>query len=84
MCTFSFCGDILLHKYHIDGKHVRVYHSRICHQTSFLAMANVYVNLTVRKRTRNKCIGSAETHFSFRQFTHKEYISMDATSLRKQ
>jgi hypothetical protein len=33
-----FC-EILLHKYHIDGKHVRVYHSRICQQTSFLAMA---------------------------------------------
>jgi hypothetical protein len=30
---------ILLHKYHIDGKHVRVYHSRIFKQTGFLAMA---------------------------------------------
>jgi hypothetical protein len=28
-----------LHKYHIDSKKVRVYHSRICQQTSFLAMA---------------------------------------------
>jgi len=36
---FSFFCEILLHKYHIDGKHVRVYHSRICQQTSFLAMA---------------------------------------------
>ena len=34
-----FC-EILLHKYHIDGKHVRVYQSLICQQTSFLAMAN--------------------------------------------
>jgi hypothetical protein len=25
----------------------------------------------------------AETHFSFGQFTHEEYVSMDATSLRK-
>jgi hypothetical protein len=24
MCTFSFFCEILLHKYHIDGKHVRV------------------------------------------------------------
>jgi hypothetical protein len=39
MCTFSFFCEILLHRYHIDGKHVRVYHSRICQQTSFLAMA---------------------------------------------
>jgi hypothetical protein len=30
----------------------------------------MYVNLTVTKRTRNKCIRSAETHFSFGQFTH--------------
>jgi hypothetical protein len=30
---------LLLHKYHIDSKKVRVYHSRICQQTSFLAMA---------------------------------------------
>jgi hypothetical protein len=44
---------------------------------------NIYVNLTVTKRTRNKCIRSAETHFSFGQFTHEEYVSMDATSLRK-
>jgi hypothetical protein len=43
----------------------------------------IYVNLTVTKRTRNKCIRSAETHFSFGQFIHKEYVSMDATSLRK-
>jgi hypothetical protein len=40
MCTFSFFCEILLHKYHIDSKQVRVYHSRICQQTSFLAMAN--------------------------------------------
>ena len=26
---------------------------------------------------------SAETHFSFGQFIHEEYVSMDATSLRK-
>jgi hypothetical protein len=39
MCTFSFFCEILLHKYHIDGKHVRVYHSGICQQTSFFAMA---------------------------------------------
>jgi hypothetical protein len=38
------------------------------------------VNLTVTKRTRNKCIRSAETHFSFEQVTHEEYVSMDATS----
>ena len=44
---------------------------------------NIYVNLTVTKRTRNKCIRSAETHFSFGQFIHEEYVSMDATSLRK-
>jgi hypothetical protein len=44
---FASCGtqiclfcEILLHKYHIDGKHVRVYQSLICQQTSFLAMAN--------------------------------------------
>jgi hypothetical protein len=37
--TFSFFCEILLHKYHIDSKQVRVYHSRICQQTSFLAMA---------------------------------------------
>jgi hypothetical protein len=36
---FLFFCEILLHKYHIDGKHVRVYHSRICQQASFLAMA---------------------------------------------
>jgi hypothetical protein len=43
---------------------------------------NIYVNLTVTKRTRNKskCIRSAETHFSFGLFTHEEYVSMDATS----
>jgi hypothetical protein len=29
------------------------------------------------------CIKSAETHLSFGQFTHEEYASMDATSLRK-
>jgi hypothetical protein len=36
MCTFSFLCEIRIHKYHIDGKHVRVYHSRICRQTSFM------------------------------------------------
>jgi hypothetical protein len=35
---FLFC-EILLHKYHIDSKQARVYHSRICQRTSFLAMA---------------------------------------------
>jgi hypothetical protein len=40
MCTFTFFCEILLHKYHIDGKHVRVYHSLICQQASFLAIAN--------------------------------------------
>ena len=30
-----------------------------------------------------KCIRSAEAHFSFGQFIHEEYVSMDATSLRK-
>jgi hypothetical protein len=39
MCTFSFFCEILLHKYHIDSKQVRVSHSRVCQQTSFLAMA---------------------------------------------
>jgi hypothetical protein len=29
----------MLNKYRIDGKHVRVYHSHICQQTSFLVMA---------------------------------------------
>jgi hypothetical protein len=33
----------------------------------------------VTKRTRNKCIRSAEIHFSFGQFTPEEYVSMDAT-----
>jgi hypothetical protein len=42
----------------------------------------LYVNLTVTK-TRNKCMRSTEAHFSIRQFTHEEYVSMDATSLRK-
>jgi hypothetical protein len=37
---------------------------------------NIYVNLTVTKRARNKCIRSAETHFSFGQFIHEEYVSM--------
>jgi hypothetical protein len=40
MCTFAFFCEILLHKYHIDGNHVRVYQSLICQQTSLLAMAN--------------------------------------------
>ena len=38
MCKYSFFCEILLHKYHIHGKHVRVYQSRICQQTSLLAM----------------------------------------------
>ena len=41
---------------------------------------DIYVNLTVTKRTRNKCIRSAETYFHFGQFTHEAYVSLDATS----
>jgi hypothetical protein len=42
----------------------------------------ITTNITYQ-RTRNKYIISAETHFSFGQFIHEEYVSMDATSLRK-
>jgi hypothetical protein len=42
MCTLSFFCEILLHKYHIDGKHVRVYHSRICQQTSLNTSIVIY------------------------------------------
>jgi hypothetical protein len=38
---------------------------------------NVHIDT---KRTRNKCIRSAKTHFSFGQFIHEEYVSMDATT----
>jgi hypothetical protein len=41
---------------------------------------DIYFNLTVTKRRRNQCIRSAETHVPFGKFTHKEYVSMDATS----
>ena len=43
----------------------------------------MFILLSQNEQGIIKYIRSAETHFSFGQFIHEEYISMDATSLRK-
>ena len=70
-------GDFYRWFFFVRGAYVR---GAFFRKAFVLFPMNIYANLSVTKRTRNKCIRSAETHFSFGQFTHEEYVSMDATS----
>jgi hypothetical protein len=54
-----------------------------CSRNANILKTTYSVDCCFTKRTRNKCIISVETHFSFEQFTHEEYVSMDTTSLCK-
>jgi hypothetical protein len=50
------------------------------HFTIFFCIFNIFSLFT--KRTRNMCIRSAETHFSFEKFTHDEQTVSNVTALR--